>query len=492
MRARVVAAIAIAVASLGALPASASAVRVYDVVIDGLEPAFVSEATTPNISALLREGRATSYAAARAIMPAGTNPNHVAMMTGAYPERSGFVGNAWFDRESAERIDGEDAEFLQAETLFTAIERQQPGLVTAGIFGKPKLARIFADVPGTEIRESPDFLWLPCGPGGESEPPPGGTCGDDALVNPLTGIGFDDDVMDQVIETIDEREPDLTFINLPNVDQAGHGFTPLPLVYLAAIQMADEQVGRLVDHLKERDLWDDSVLLIHADHGMNTTAVKINLTAAYGLAGVSGVTVTAALGDTGTVSVVLDDPSRPDADTVLKRAREVALAQLGVDEALYTEPNPEDGGDAHTLDTVHPAWRLTHERTGDLLVTAEATAHFTDPSPDAPFDPLLGTHAHPTTRAVPYIVTGGSELVADAGTIAPSGPENEADDTEVLTEQAESVDGAPTIATMLGIDPPLDNQGRVLFEALSLPQSAGLARASEARRGGLAPARPAR
>ena len=49
--------------------------------------------------------------------------------------------------------------------------------------------------------------------------------------------------------------------------------------------------------------------------------------------------------------------------------RKRALATDGVNEALYREPNPEDGGDAHTLDGAHPGWRLAGGRTGDLFVT---------------------------------------------------------------------------------------------------------------------------
>ena len=51
----------------------------------------------------------------------------------------------------------DDASLLDVETLFTVIETDRPTLVTMGIFGKPKLARLFAAVP--ERQQAPDVLW---------------------------------------------------------------------------------------------------------------------------------------------------------------------------------------------------------------------------------------------------------------------------------------------------------------------------------------------
>lgn len=455
---RTVLAVTGALCALAAAPANA-AVKVYDVVVDGLDPAYVNPVTMPNLSALVADGNTTSYAAARGIMASETNPNHVAAMTGAYADGSGFVGNAWFDRASGRQTSGEDAAFLRAETLFTAIERQRPELTTAAVFGKPKLARIFAD--GGQ-NQAPDYLWLPCRPGSE---PPGATCGN-VQTNPATGYAFDDSVMAETIATIDRLDPDLTFVNLPDVDSAGHGFTPLAPVYLAAIVRADLYLGQLVQHLKDTGRWASSVLVVHADHGMNATPGRISLTAAFRLAGLSGLDIT---GNGGLANVTLIDPLRPDAQSVLQVARQVSLAQPGVEEALYREPNALDGGSAHTLDAVHPGWHYADERAGDLVVTAKPEAAFSDPSPTFAFNPLPGNHGHPSTRAIPFVVSGGASVLSGAGIVAASGLVNEGDDTAALPEQAEVVDIAATAAALLGVSPPGGTQGRILTEALSLP-----------------------
>jgi len=67
---------------------------VYAVVIDGLDGDKVDEGKAPFISSLLG-GHATYYRESRSIMIAETNPNHTAMMTGAYGNASGFPGNAF-------------------------------------------------------------------------------------------------------------------------------------------------------------------------------------------------------------------------------------------------------------------------------------------------------------------------------------------------------------------------------------------------------------
>ena len=101
--------------------------------------------------------------------------------------------------------------------------------MTAGIFGKPKLARIFAGRTGG--RYDADYLWTPC-IDGEASPyckqVPARPNDDYAL--------FDQDVMDEVLRTVRDgvrgdgktfsgggRRPNLTFVNLPGVDSSGHG-----------------------------------------------------------------------------------------------------------------------------------------------------------------------------------------------------------------------------------------------------------------------------
>ena len=87
--------------------------------------------------------------------------------------------------------------------------------------GKPKLARLYATKSGGEY--DADHIWAPCD---EDEP----YC-EDVPTNPVTGYAADDSiVMDEVIRTTREKvrdagtrsRPDLTFVNFPQIDSAGH------------------------------------------------------------------------------------------------------------------------------------------------------------------------------------------------------------------------------------------------------------------------------
>lgn len=132
---------------------------VYVFVVDGLDGDRVDQGRAPFLSRLLAgaEGaRSTYYRESRSIMVAETNNNHAAMATGAYADRSGIPGNSFAIQGQTESEDscapasaagggvtvvsGENANCLQAETLFQAAQRQRdPGdITTAGTFDLSK------------------------------------------------------------------------------------------------------------------------------------------------------------------------------------------------------------------------------------------------------------------------------------------------------------------------------------------------------------------
>ena len=117
--------------------------------------------------------------------------------------------------------------------------------------------------------------------------------------------------------------------------------------------------------------------------------------------------------DGGVGHVYLRNRTSPNAAGVLARARRLALETAGIAEALYLRPNPSDGGDAHRLATVHPEWRMDHERAGDLLLVAAPRYVIADARGDEVR--LKGNHGAPAELDVPVIVIGavGSATGAD-------------------------------------------------------------------------------
>ena len=454
---------------------------VYTVVIDGLDGDKVDQGKTPFISSLLG-GDATYYRESRSVMIAETNPNHVAMMSGAYGNASGFPGNAFAlyaplaDGSSCQATgptdeskpptptSGESPTCRVAETVFEAIRRQgnPDDLVTAAIFGKPKLGRIFQN-------SGVDHLWAPCSSGADDD----SYCGQ-VPTNPITGYAIDDKtVMDEVIRSIREgvgarqRRPDFTLVNLHQVDSAGHA-TGTGAAYDAAIGQADDEVARLVGELQSRGEWQRTVLVILSDHSTDTTLVKTNLKSAFTGGGISSDDFV--IVQNGSVDLVyLANRTSPDRFELLKRMRAQALATGNVQEALYREPNPADAGTANTLAAAHPAWHLDGARTGDLVVTHKPGGAFTDPGS---FDnPLTGNHGGPHTRDNFFAVVGGSDAVRSQSLAG--NQDVFFDDTLSNPGQAENVDVAPTVMGLFGLAPPRDNSGRFLSEAFNLGALAG-------------------
>ncbi len=467
---------------------------VYAIVLDGLDGDAVDASTAPFLTALLsgEGGRATYYPESRSVMIAETNPNHTAMMTGAYGEDSGIPGNAFALYSPLENEDscratgpvnlaklpsvtsGENANCPVAQTVFEAIKRQgnPDGLLTAAVLGKPKLGRIFAGKRFDPQTRDVDHLWAPC----DGEPDDDEYCGD-VQTNPVSGYAFDDGlVMDEVLRTIRDgvgkakRRPDFTFVNLHQIDSAGHATTPGP-AYQAAIMLADMELERLVEELRARGEWERTVLILLSDHSMDATLTKTNLTGVFTDAGVpedSFVVVQNGSLD----AVYLADRTSSGRFKLLEQLRAAALANSNVVEALYREPNPEDGGMAHTVDGMHPGWRAAGERSGDLIVTHAPGGAFTDPSETS--NPLPGNHGGPHTSDNFFAVVSGGGLVRQQE--IPGVAKPLFDDALVNPRQAENVDPAPTIMGLLGLSEPRDNAGRFLTEAFDLSAVPGAGR----------------
>jgi predicted AlkP superfamily pyrophosphatase or phosphodiesterase len=468
---------------------------VYVFSVDGLDGDRVDQGRAPFLSRLLlgqEDNRATYYRESRSVMVAETNPNHAAMATGAFGESSGIPGNAFAvygptaKRDCAGQSEGESntpgqpanetagepattngerAGCLLAETMFATVKRlpNPDGITTSAIFGKPKLARIFEGRTVNPQELDVDHLWAPCESRSSSNPD---YCRP-VPVNPVTDYALDDGVvMDEVLRSVREgvpargaqRRPNLTFVNLPQVDSAGHAAGARE-AYDTAIAQADQQLQRFVAQQKALGLWERTTMLVVSDHSMDTTLAKTSLEQRFRTAGVSG---GYSVVQNGSVDMVyLADRTSPQRFELLRRLRAAALGGSGndVDEALYREPNPADGGDRHTLDAVHPGWRIAGPRTGDLFVTHKLGGAFSDP-----INPLTGNHGSPMTSDNTFAIIGGGTQTVRQQAIGGRRAER-FDDTLLNPGQAQNVDVAPTVLALLGRPAPAQSQGRVLTEA---------------------------
>ncbi|SDI03300.1 Predicted pyrophosphatase or phosphodiesterase, AlkP superfamily [Arthrobacter subterraneus] len=367
-------------------------VRAYVLVVDGCRPDEITPALTPRLAAL--RGSGTTYPAARSLPVMETIPNHVMMMTGARPDRTGVPANKIYDRAEGVQRDLDRPTDLRFPTI---IERlNQAGRTTGTVLSKEYLYGIFG--------ERATYRWEP------------------APIVPVSGHAPDAATMDAIIAMVDAADPDLVFTNLGDVDRMGHSDlsgTTLQAARTAALASTDRQVGRFIDHLTATGKWDTSVLLVLADHSMDWSI------------------------PTNVISVDLILREREDLRS------QVVIAQNGGADLLYwTGPAASrDSGlaEVSSLVAAHPgvlavadpsSLRLGPEA-GDLIATCRAGWRFSDPYVVS--NPIPGNHGHPATEPIPFFISGGSPRVR-AGVVS--------------SEQARTIDVAPTLGFLFGMNAP--------------------------------------
>jgi type I phosphodiesterase/nucleotide pyrophosphatase len=441
--------------------------RVYVVVTDGMDPSEVG-ATTPNLSALRADG--TWYEQARSVFPTETLPNHAAMATGVLPARNGIIGNQFFDPESgSSKQYMEHPGLLRADTIVTRLERAcdaSGGISTATVMSKTYLFGLFRGEP--------------TGPGiiGDSPSEPGA---DDPSPQreadfhwrapayiPVSNHAPDATTMTAFRDWIDSQPADMpqfAFVNLGDVDRAGHSDVDAGLTFGAfrparqgAIEDTDAQIGQLVDHLKTTGAWDDTVLVVLSDHSMDygPPTNRVNMSTILSAAGYQ-------VGDSGSDGIAIGSGGSGLVYVHDKRdvqgMAEALAADPGVDYVSTREPVT---GIARS--TTNTAMGFETDRAPDIEVFVNDGYHVEDNG-----NPLPGNHGHSVTQHGTLMITGGSPLVK-RGVSVPGDPVYPAANGALFTPPADGpgpMSVAPTVAALLGIgEPDGGYDGPVLDEGL--------------------------
>ena len=294
-----------------------------------------------------------------------TIPNHVMMMTGLRPDRTGVPANLIYDRALRDTRDMDRPRDIRCRTVIGRLNGA--GFTTGTVLSKSYLYGIF----GTRATHR----W---------EPEP---------IVPVSGHAPDKFTMDATLSMIEEFDPNLVFVNLGDVDRMGHvdqtGPFDLKAMRQVALADTDAQVSRLVDLLKSSGRWKDSVVIVLADHSMDWSNPDKVISLTGPLQDDPFLAGKVEIAQNGGADLLYWTGPAADRDRAVRRMRSIASDVPGV---------------LRAHDRRMPALRLGPEA-GEVVVYCRSGWRFTEPDPSG--NPIPGNHGHPATLPIPFFIGGG-------------------------------------------------------------------------------------
>ena len=185
--------------------------------IDGCRPDELDSGLTPRLKALRNGGLRFPRASSMPVME--TIPNHVMMMTGMRPDRTGVPANSIFDRRLGETRTMDRASDIVVDTVIERLNRK--GYRTGTVLSKEYLYGVFG--------ERATARWEP------------------APLIPISDHAPDQFTMRAALAMVDNLDPHL----------------------MLALVDTDRLVGEFVDMLKSTGRWEHSIVVVLADHSMD-------------------------------------------------------------------------------------------------------------------------------------------------------------------------------------------------------------------------------
>lgn len=424
--------------------------RVMLIVVDGLRPDQVTPVGMPRLQTLGARGMV--FGAHHAAVPTVTRVNAPTIATGSYPETHGLLGNAVYSPKTFATRGVDTSSHEDLDAMATAEGR----LLTTTSLGETlsaagkTLAVFSAGSSGSALllASSPTATTLLVNPDLQRPPLP-------KAVTFAIGRGPKESVPNSarnrwVVDAWQRLGPeaaaDVTIIWFADPDETAHA-TGLGSAQTAeALALVDGQIGRIEAILRSRGHLATTAIVVTSDHGFSTHAGTRALSAL--------VTPLAQPLPDGSPDLVVTDGAvharQPLAADRLARLVAALQADPGVG-AIFTAPvtpASDEGVVAGTLSYRVAHWQ--HARSGVALVSAN-WGHATNAAGVAGTTTQTGTAGHGSTS--PYDIH--NTLIA-AGPRIRSGARGHA--------PTSNADLAPTILTLLGLEPHRDMTGRTIRE----------------------------
>lgn len=385
---------------------------------DGFDPEFLDRGSHPAVDALAARG---SRGLATNTYSTYSNSCRASMSTGAFPEIHGNAG-CYYD-VPADRAVSQNR-VLEAETIAEALGRQGRTVASVQWYMVQDHGTAYGD---------PQHLYVQ--PGGSFATTTGVAI--DILNRRPVRSGGTDVTVPQIPAFMAVYGADLDGL----VHEKGAESPEIgPL-----LELMDRSLAELIQATKDVGVYDRTAFILTGDHGMSTWEHSILSTVLRAVEGLGlTVQVIAAGGraEPGTEVVIVQGVRM--ATFLLRGAAATPSARARLRSALASVEHVSNVFDRHVLRAMRASDKL-----GDLVAEAAGPWHF------SPLDDggVRGSHGSTAESQVPLFLAG-SGVRAGAPVHA-----------------ASLVDVAPTVAALLGAQPPADAQGRALRQVIVGPHN---------------------
>ncbi|WP_107450260.1 alkaline phosphatase family protein [Streptomyces silvensis] len=222
---------ALAVSAGPLAPTARAAARTPKVLVVGLDGALlqrIKDAAAPTLTSLMATGlTAPSALYANPLAPTSSGPGWSTVLTGVWPDKHKVVNNDFTGHALARYPD-----------FMTRAEAAKPSLNTYAVSS-------WAPITDTIFSAKVD-----------------------ARVS-TPSAEYDTGTTARAVARIKDTDPDAVFVQLDNIDHAGHSHGAASSAYLDAIRTADAQVGQLLTAVTSRAGYaaEDWLIMVTADHG---------------------------------------------------------------------------------------------------------------------------------------------------------------------------------------------------------------------------------
>jgi hypothetical protein len=266
--------------------------RLYIFLLDGLHQTELEDRLARDPTALpalrrLRERAAVLAGGSIVTFPSITWPSHTTIGTGTWCGHHDVVNPTYYLREKRETVSPQGQQVRTegfanggVESLAEAFHRARPGCMTAAIHAPFGRSARHAVLEGRNLGERARLKALTLELAPDQDP----RWKADGFEGVLNESVLDTRGLAQVIELFTREDlppPAFVYHELVLTDGAGHDYGPHHDGLRAALDESDRRIGRVLDLLDALGLFEETLFVVSADHGMAPQDVSLRANPAW-------------------------------------------------------------------------------------------------------------------------------------------------------------------------------------------------------------------